>query len=491
MPKPITLSTSTSSEDRLQRTLNNLEELLYLIKPVPESWLKAGGTGSDGPPVNSEEEECRSYETMMEAWRQALAWTPGLDRALSCMLASVISTLSVGEQLWIKVIGPASCGKTTLCEALAVNKKFVDSKSTIRGFHSGYKSDGAGKEDNSLISKLHGKTLVTKDGDTLLQSPNLGQILSEARDIYDRTSRSHYRHGLNRSYEGVCLTWILCGTNSLKQLDSSELGERFLDCIIMERIDEDLENVIAMSASKKAINNILRESGEKTSSQHDKALSNAMLLTGGYVSHLRNNAKEILAKVVAGLDEDDLQRRCTAYGTFVAYLRARPSKKQDEVTERELAGRLSSQLTRLALCLAGVMGLSGVSQEVYEIVRRVAIDTARGRTLDIIRYLFSRPEGCDTHAISVSLGGQEKMGAMLKFLRNIGAIELKLPPPDKHTKNPKTRWYLSSTLRKLYSLTMEEECPVQAAMSKKPSPKKKKSAKGTTSKSKGKPARSR
>ena len=145
------------------------------------------------------------------AWRKALKWTDGLDCALSVMLASVTSTMQVGDQLWVKIIGPASCGKSTLCEALSVNDKYILAKSTIRGFHSGYKSDRDGTEDNSLIVQVRNKTLITKDGDTILQSPNLGQILSDARDLYDCTTRSHYKNKMGKDYVGVRMTWILCG----------------------------------------------------------------------------------------------------------------------------------------------------------------------------------------------------------------------------------------------------------------------------------------
>src|SRR5690606_14950694 len=116
--------------------------------------------------------------------------------------------------------------------------------------------DGSG-EDYSLISKLGGKTLVVKDGDTLLQSPNLGQILSEARDLYDTVSRSSYRTKQGgRDYQGVRMTFILCGTSSLRKIDSSELGERFLDCVIMEGIDNDLEDEILWRVANRVERNM-------------------------------------------------------------------------------------------------------------------------------------------------------------------------------------------------------------------------------------------
>jgi hypothetical protein len=189
------------------------------------------------------------------------------------MLASVASTKSIGDQLWIKVIGPPSTAKSSLCEALSINKQYIVPISTIRGFHSGYKSPGSSK-DNSLIPLIANKTLVTKDGDTMLQAPNKAQIFSEARDLYDRVSRAHYRTGDQKTYEGIPLTWILCGTNALREIDRSELGARFLDCIIMEPswllTDEgrEIEDDILWRAANRAAEHVTIESDGELQSQH-------------------------------------------------------------------------------------------------------------------------------------------------------------------------------------------------------------------------------
>ena len=225
----------TSSGTKLER----LELLLDRLVEIPEDWVKEEGSNNSGGDVQCL--DCTSYEDMIDAWGKALKWTDGLDCALSVMLASITSTLSVGDPLWVKIISPPSGGKSVLCEALSVNRYHVIAKSTLRGFHSGF---GDGQEDHSLISKVNGKTLVMKDGDTLLQSPNLSQILSEGRDLYDGASRTSYRNKASKDYTGLRMTWILCGTSSLRSIDSSELGERFLDCVIMDGIDEELEEEI-------------------------------------------------------------------------------------------------------------------------------------------------------------------------------------------------------------------------------------------------------
>ena len=204
-PRPLTYPRIARLDGPTLR-LTALESLLALLTPIPKEWLSGPPMAYNGQPHSSGGSlaplECKQYKTMILAWRKALKWTPGLDHALSVMLASVASVKSLGDQLWIKVIGPAACGKSTLCEALSINREHIIAKSTIRGFHSGFKTSGGenGEEDNSLAAKLFDKTLITKDGDTLLQSPNLSQILSEGRDLYDGTSRTHYRNKMSKEY---------------------------------------------------------------------------------------------------------------------------------------------------------------------------------------------------------------------------------------------------------------------------------------------------
>ena len=220
MPTP---PTETAS---LSQRLVALEGILERIVAVPDEWLHGKGKSSTSRDETPEIEclPCDSYKELIDAWQKALHWTAGLDYALSVMLASIMSTKGIGDPLWIKVIGPAACGKSTLCEALSINTEYILAKSTIRGFHSGYSTDGDTKTDHSLIPLVRGKTLVTKDGDTLLQLPNLPQILSEGRDLYDGTSRTHYRNAMGKDYTNVKMTWLLCGTNShvsLSRVDHS------------------------------------------------------------------------------------------------------------------------------------------------------------------------------------------------------------------------------------------------------------------------------
>ena len=441
-----------SSEDDLRGRIVRLGELLAKVAPIPEEWIAGRSKGSKRKgSVEIECLECNDWKTLQTSWRKALKWTDGLDRALVAMLSSCVSTMMSGDQLWLKIIGPAACGKSTLCEALSVNKKYVFANSTMTGIHSGWKSDSDGATDHGLVPKIRDKTLVIKDGDTLLQSASKDKTLSELRDLYDRVSRVHYANGVSREQEGVNMTLLLCGTSSLRALDSSELGERFLDCVIMDGIDDDLEDAILDRKVNQVVRNIGRPADAVEGGVGDPDLTQAMQLTGGFVRFLRENAAELLSAVDV---PEEMRRRIKHYGKFVSYMRARPSSKQDESAERELASRLVTQLMRLACCMCAVLGKTVMDDEVDRRVRRIAMDTARGVTLNIVHFLREAGErGMVTKTLMVKTHQTEiRLRDLLKFLRRIGAVDY--PEFKEAGLSGQHRWVLQSRFAALFDEVM-------------------------------------
>lgn len=405
-----------STEERIRR----LNQLFALCKPVPADWLNTGGKAGS---VRLEPLACESWRELLMAWRRALHWGPELERTLAVMLACCLSTRLLGDQLWIKVVSPPSTGKSVLCEALAVARDYVLPKSTLRGFYSGYRDDKEATEDHSLIAQLHNKTLVVKDGDSLLTAPNKDQILGEARDLYDTTGRSSYRiKAVSREYEGVRFSWVLCGTESLRVLDSSELGERFLDCVIVDRIDDDWEDEVGL----RKVNQVRYHRAEadgRVENLDAKEMVKAKRLTGGYVCYLRRNALRLYEAV----DMDDATARyITRLGKFVAHMRSRPSKKQEEGITREMSTRLISQLARLALCLGVVTGSGTVDTQVKGWVRQTALDTARGLTLDMIKAVYNAGErGLTLSALCAATHlGNARGNLLTGFLRRLEVLQL-------------------------------------------------------------------
>lgn len=437
------------SSPEVPTRIKAITEVLEKVQPTPNEWVVGrSATAPKGQP-SLELTHCEKWDDLVTSWRKSgMRWTEGLDRGLSVMLASIVSTKLVGDQLWVKIVGPPACGKSVLCEAVSANEKYVFAKSSIRGFHSGYKTDREGEEDNGLVPKLRDKTLVTKDGDTLLQAPNLPQILSEARDLYDRNSRTHYRNKMGRDYHGVRFTWLLCGTESLRSLDSSELGERFLDCVIVEDMDEELERDIGWKVALRACREMNMLSNGDLTSQEMPEMVRAKQMTGGYINYLRENDVDLMAQVQ---EPEAALRRCQYLAEFVSFMRARPSKKQEEKVQREMSFRLISQHVRLAKCLAVVLNRKTLDDEVMRRVSRVALDTARGRTFEIVRHLAKAGEqGAETKVIALWTGEtEEKERNLLRFLKKIKAVE-HFQHKSKPGLSPRPRWRLTKRMAELY-----------------------------------------
>jgi hypothetical protein len=431
-------------------------QLQTKFRPVPSEWL--GGRTIKNGSVQLESIPCSDWGTLEAAWSEALEWTPGLAKTMAIMLSVCASTGHTGDQVWMKIMSPASSGKTTLCEALNVARKYVFPKSVVRGFHSGYKTDKEGKDDHSLILKARGKTLVIKDADPFMNSPNKDAILSELRDLFDRTSRSHFRHNLDRDYEDIDMTVIMCGTGALRQLDQSELGERFLCCYIMKGIDSVLERRISRRSAYFIRDNLGVMANGTTSSREIPTRTTAKQLTGGYINYLRENGSKLLKQIKM---TDAAVDHCIEVGEFVTYMRSRPSKKQDESAEREFSPRISNQLTLLAACYTMVTNRREVDGEVLKVITQIARDSAEGRTLDICKHLMRvSGAGATTGQLAIWVSQDEaKLGTHLHFLNRIGVIEIFREEIAEGVQGG-ARWRLTNHVEGLYAKAMTDDVDV-------------------------------
>lgn len=344
---------------------------------------------------------------------------------------------------WAGNVVSHNCGKSTIFEAMSINKTHVKALSTVRGFHSGFKDDSG--TNKSLIMELKGKTLITKDADSMVSSPNWPQIMGEARDLFDRTARSDYRNGMGMDHNAINMTWLLGGTGALRNSDMNELGARFVDCVIMDGIDEELEMDVNRRVIFRAFKNVVSRSNGTMQTQLDPAMVKMMQLTGGYIDYIHANAEELLSKVQV---DEHIADQIINMAVFVAYMRARPSLRQQETTEREFSARLVEQFARLAVCLAAVMNKTSVDDEVLRRVVRCAMDTARGRTMEIARHLYEAgDEGLEIRALSIlTCQPDQEERKMIQFLRKLGAVEM-----WNDIERNRKAWKLTKRLTRLYA----------------------------------------
>lgn len=409
--------------------LQNLHTFFQRIRPAPPEWLEArvNPTDTDHPDADDktpvlEPLPCTTYSELMDAWDRAMRWTDELDIALSAMLGVVASTKLIDDQVFLRLIAKAGTAKTTLCEAVSVNRKYVFATSKVRGLHSGATSDDG--KDHSLFSRMLDKTTIFNEGDMIVKNPNVNEILAELRDVWSGVTRANYRNGKHAEYHGIRASVIIAGTPVLRQLNRSSAGDRFLDCIAYEKESDDAEIQLVRSILDDSLEASLIESNGCPETRLSPEKIYAYRKTAGYVSFLRENIGQHLRGLYERAEiPTDLNRNCEGMGRLVAHMRTRPTGGDEDATEAELHVRLSKQLRKMALCLSLVLG-KPIEGEVMRRTARIARDTCYGTTWNVCRVLMGGP--LDTQAVALKLNlpisAQAKIRVALGTLNELGCV---------------------------------------------------------------------
>lgn len=404
-----------------------LQELLNNRATIPQEWIQgAKAVGGGVGETLLRPLPCTTWKELRDAWRKAMNWTTGLERALVCMLACGCGIEMPGEQLWMNFISPPSTGKTTLIEGVSVDRAHVTPKDTFTALFSGYQTDKEGTENQSLLLEFKGKMLAIKDADTIIQHPNRAQIMSQFRALFDRAVRVKYNNMMSIDVNDCNTAVVFCGTPSLAQhIDESDLGQRFITCCIMKEVDSESEEAIndkifwhwqAQMEHSPVANGDGSETPEKRKAKR---------LTGGYLEHLckmlKSGDKRSFVRI-----PDYIRTDLNVFARFTSFFRCRPSKLTGG-GQRELSARLMQQYSKLAYCIALVYGKDEIDDFVMGEVRKVVLDTSDGWSLNVAKYLYeqcSREAGSEPQAVAVAVREtDEKCRTHLAFLSKIRVVE--------------------------------------------------------------------
>jgi CHC2-type zinc finger protein/ATPase family protein associated with various cellular activities (AAA) len=396
-----------------------LDALLTRYVAAPLATISSPKNGTPAPaqptvtPIKRE-----SFAELVKDYENTLHFTQSLRNTLLVMLTTVTSTKFPPEgQLFFRVIGDPGSGKTTIAEAVSAAREWVSPKSILTGFHSGfvdYTAEGEAQHNSSLLYRLNGKTVVMKDADTLLSSPHSGRIMSELRDIFDGTSRAEYRTKQQDDFEDLRMTFILCGTKPIRQMDSAHLGARFLDFEIVtaESDQKQILDRVSKNTYQTMVQFMQNMNKPDTPQDSDEniAPTKAMFLkqvTYGFIKHFEENFHKLSPPSIT----PERQTRIEAMADFVSFMRARIQRegRSDDMTHRharELPTRLTQQLTRFPFCAALILGKTEIDDEVLEVTRQVMIYTSVGFPFEIAEQLhpLGAFSGLSVNSLAKALG---------------------------------------------------------------------------------------
>lgn len=319
---------------------------------------------------------------LLSYYRDILEINDEFEIFIKVLLAVIISINHPDptNPLWMFFIGPPSSGKTTLLMSILKSTHcHFESNLSSTALISGWQKPN--QPDPSLVPRLNGRCLVLKDYTEILGRPETekNEIISVLRGAFDGEASRSYGQGVQRKYRSR-FTVAAGVTKAIYSQSDAAMGERFLRFSLRTHgVDPDKQQEAALNAAIFGATKI-------------------ELLREKVAYYLNRNWKEFF-------NPDDLQNRIPpwfrpklkALARVVTHLRTlverhhsyeRLSGEPVYTPEKEMPQRMTVQLEKLALSLAIIMGKPQIDDEIYLIVKRVAIDTIYSYGYLIVKCLF-------------------------------------------------------------------------------------------------------
>ncbi len=327
---------------------------------------------------------CTTFDELVARYEQVFHTTEPMKLGLLLVLSSIYSTRIEGEQLWIRMFGAPSSGKTTIAKVVGGSQQVV-LKSTFTGLFSGWKDDNG--QDASLIPLIAGKTLIVKDADALMREGNVEKIFSELRDFYDKDSSTFYKNMVAHDYRNIRSTMVLCGTHVLRRSDQSFLGERFLD------FELDLSERDRRLIEDRMLTRSMAVANDPSALPPETPVIAA---AKGFIDALMQKNINVL---LGPREQENIKK----FARLAATLRTkvdRENNRGNEIASEpiiEVPARLIGQLTKLYICATVVLGLDKPNEMVQQLVAKVIRDIIdyKSYRMRIIRHIMREPRSRD------------------------------------------------------------------------------------------------
>lgn len=312
---------------------------------------------------------------------------------LKVAVGVLLSNFIEGEPVWLFLVACPGVGKS---EILGMFKHcpqtYTTSSITPNALISGavaYK----GKEP-SLLPKLNGKMLCIKDFSTIqtMRDNDRDALLGILRDAYDGSAGKDFGTGEHKWFESKFS--ILAGvTPSIYELEHqfSSLGERFLKIFIGEYLDHEGQ----LDVIEKAMNNVGKE--DKMRDEFAHAMFSFIENTKEYI--LSDKYKKPTLRIATERKIINLAAWCSRMKGTVS----RDRWEKDVITNKaysEIGTRTGKQLKRLILTFPTVIYGGIDTEEDYQVLKRVTLDSVSAKREDIFRAVFV---SCETKEDTVDI----------------------------------------------------------------------------------------
>ena len=384
------------------------------------------------------------FSDVADEFRKHVFFPQEMETGLLISLATLFSNKIPGNPLWTFLVGPPGSGKSLLLQTLSDNdlthyESSLGAKTLVSGFKT---SDGS---DPSLLPKIIGKTLVIKEYTEILGLPGGEQenIFAVLRGAYDGRVERTYPHGVVRIYpepgsdHKTCHFSILAGvTNAIHGDSRAALGERFLKYQLFP------DNYDPVAQVKSAMSNAI------TLTLPEYELRECV---NAFVEHKLRTGTIKIPDV-----PEPIKERIIGLASIVSIVRANVARKSGELQYRpaaEVGTRLSTQLVRLAQCVAFTLDRPAVDEQIYrEVAQRVALDTCYGWHRDVVLGVsYHYPNTVLKEVIcKENRIGSGTANRCLEDLYELGALEYDLQDMKGKMGRPPRLWKLSPTMENMF-----------------------------------------
>lgn len=406
---------------------NLLKEMLKAPADVlPASVLPKTNNPPPAPPYKK-----ISHDEVVQSYRRWLHMTS--DEPLKVMFGAFFANKIQGEPLWVFLVAPPGGSKSELLMSLS-RHPMVESTTSITPHTLVSGANFSSGSDPSLLPKLNGRVLVIKDFTTILTMhySSRDEIFGVLRDCYDGKTEKTFGTGLKRSY--VSHFGILAGvTPKIEEFGimHQSLGERFLKY----RINSGSRELSETDRIRKALLNINKENQMRA----DLCEAANRVLSMPMPKEIPKVPQFLYERIINLAQTTAMMRGVVERDRYTQQIIYKPSI--------EIGTRLAKQLAKLAMGISVYLEEKEVTLETYDIVRRIALDTAPDRVEEVVRRLW---EGCkrpeDSYKTGeVSARTRLPVATCFRILQDLELLRL----VDRTGSGNKYEWKLGPKIRRL------------------------------------------